>query len=117
MLIEKDPNGLSLNTPGAKADDGKIRVALVLKGFARALWEVCRVGTYGAVKYTANGWMKVPNGMERYEDAEGRHLLKNWMGEEVDPDTNIPHLAHKAWNALATLELALRERDAQKEAV
>jgi len=113
MQLEKDPNGKSMNEPGAKADDGKVRVALTLKGFAHALWEVSRVGTFGAQKYTPNGWVTVPNGPERYEDAEARHLLKDWMGEDLDPETDIRHKAHKAWNALAVLELAIREQKAK----
>ena len=108
---ETDPNGLHLNTPGAKADAGKNRPALVLGGFARALWEVSKVGTGGAIKYTDNGWMEVPNGISRYDDADMRHWLKEKMGEKYDSDTELLHAAHKAWNALARLDLLLRERE------
>lgn len=106
---EVDPSGKDPHQPGAKLDSGKVRVSLVLRGFARALWKVCEVGTKGAVKYTDNGWMEVPNGESRYEDAGGRHMLKEWMGEECDPDTEILHAAHRAWNELARLELLLRQ--------
>lgn len=108
--VEKDPLGKPLNAPGAKADAGKIRPTLVFRGFARALWKVAEVGTYGAAKYTDNGWEHVPNGRERYEDAQLRHMLKTWCGEDRDPDSEIEHLGHEAWNALARLELALREK-------
>jgi hypothetical protein len=108
---ETDPNGMHLNTPGAKADAGKVRPALVLGGFARALLEVSKVGTYGAVKYTDNGWMEVPNGESRYDDADMRHWLKEKIGEESDPDTELLHAAHKAWNSLARLDLLMRERE------
>ena len=33
------------------------------------------------------------------------------MGETDDPDSELLHLAHEAWGAVATLELYLRERD------
>lgn len=69
-----------------------------------ALLKVSDVGTYGANKYTDNGWIEVPNGLNRYYDAGWRHLLK--MGFEADdPDTKIVHVAHAIWNFLAVLEL------------
>lgn len=109
---ESDPHGKDPHSPGAKLDAGKPMVSLVLGGFARALEEVVKVGTYGARKYTPNGWMSVPNGIERYTDALGRHQLKEWQGELCDPDTELKHAAHLAWNALARLELMLRAEQA-----
>ena len=107
--LEADPNGKRPNEAGAKLDAGKNRLGLVLCGFARALQEVGRVGTYGANKYTDNGWMSVPDGERRYTDAMLRHLLREAAGEECDPDTGLHHAAHAAWNALARLDLALRK--------
>ena len=109
--VEADPNGLHPNSPGAKLDAGKVRPSLVLGGFARALWEVSKVGTYGATKYTDNGWMEVADGDKRYDDAKMRHWLKEKMGEKCDKDTNLTHLAHEAWNALARLDLYIRETE------
>jgi len=110
-ILEADPNGLHPNSPGAKLDAGKVRPSLVLGGFARALWEVSKVGTYGATKYTDNGWMEVADGDKRYDDAKMRHWLKEKMGEKCDKDTNLTHLAHEAWNALARLDLHIRETE------
>jgi hypothetical protein len=110
QTTEVDPNGVGAHTSGAKLDAGKNRVSLVLGGFARALEEVSRVGTFGANKYTDNGWIEVPNGIERYTDALGRHLLKECQGELTDPDSNLMHAAHLAWNALARLDLMLRAK-------
>ena len=109
--VEADPNGLHPNSPGAKLDAGKVRPSLVLGGFARALWEVSKVGTYGATKYTDNGWMEVADGDKRYDDAKMRHWLKEKMGEKCDKDTNLTHLAHEAWNSLARLDLYIRETE------
>lgn len=109
---ERDPHGLAPNAPGAKLDAGKVRLHLVLGSFARALHEVGRVGTYGAEKYSDNGWLSVPKGEERYTDAMLRHYVKEQCGELVDPDTGIAHAAHAAWNALARLELAIRRMEA-----
>lgn len=114
--VEKDPNGKSLNEPGAKADSGKIRPWLMMSGFARALEELSKVTTEGAAKYTANGWITVPNAQERYLDAFGRHLLKYAKGEEYDNDVGgigTHHLAQMAWNILAVLELRLRDTEGE----
>ena len=70
------------------------------------------MGTYGANKYTDNGWMSVPNGVQRYTDAMYRHLFSEAVGEQCDRDTGLAHAAHAAWNALARLDLMLREETA-----
>lgn len=106
---ETDPLGFSAHQAGAKLDAGKNRMGLVMMGFARALAEVGAVGTFGAAKYTPHGWLSVPNGIERYTDAMFRHLVSEACGEEVDPQTDIRHAAHTAWNALARLDLMLRQ--------
>jgi hypothetical protein len=106
---ECDPHGKSAHEPGAKLDAGKLRAGLVLGGFSRALAAVAAVGTHGAAKYTADGWLHVPNGAERYTDAMWRHLLTEASGEATDKDSGLHHAAHAAWNALARLDLMLRE--------
>jgi hypothetical protein len=106
---ERDPYGRDPHTGGAKLDAGKIKPRLVLGSFARALREVSKVGTIGAAKYTDDGWVKVPDGFDRYTDAMLRHWLDEQSGEEKDKDTGLLHMAHMAWNVLARLELYLRE--------
>lgn len=113
--METDPNGIDSSAPGAKLDKGKLRASLVLSGFTKALTEVCKIGTYGADKYSPNGWKFVSDGITRYEDAQLRHALKRWEGEIIDPDSGLHHAAHEAWNVLARLELALREEEIDKE--
>lgn len=108
---EKDPDGKSPHEDGSKLDAGKPRCALVLGGFARALLAVSAVGTFGAVKYTPHGWVAVENGIERYDDAKLRHWLKEKTGEEIDSDSELSHAAHEAWNALARLDLLIREEE------
>lgn len=108
---QSDPTGRGQHERGAKVDAGKLRPGLVLGGFARALLKVTAVGTMGAVKYTEDGWTEVPNGEARYEDAGLRHWLQAKIGEELDPESGVEHLAHEAWNALARLDLALRRKE------
>lgn len=109
--MEKDPTGKDAHEAGAKLDAGKRRDGLVLLGFSRALAAVSAVGTYGANKYTDNGWMSVPNGQARYTDAMLRHMLSEASGELTDKDTDLLHAAHAAWNALARLDLMIRESE------
>ena len=94
-------------TAGIKHDEGK---PLVLKGFLQqfplAIEAVARVSEFGAEKYTWGGWETVPEGVERYGEALARHLLQ----EGYDAESNMVHAAHAAWNAMARLELMLRQR-------
>jgi len=91
-------------------------MGLVLGDFANALEMVSLVGTVGANKYTDHGWLDVPNGIARYTDAMLRHNFREHAGELLDPELtelagkDVYHAACTAWNALARLELALREK-------
>lgn len=109
MVVEVDPH-----QPGVKLDDGKARPGLMVAGFARALMAVAEVATYGAEKYTAHGWVHVPNGIERYTDAMHRHLLAEAAGDKLDHESGLTHAAHAAWGALARLELILRQEEARQ---
>ena len=102
---------LDLRVPGAKADHGKVRPSLIINGFPRALLAVAEVGTFGANKYSDGGWQHVPNSIQRYTDAMLRHHLMEAAGETVDAESGLEHAAHRAWNALAVLELMLREQE------
>lgn len=113
-MKDTDPTGKNQHAPGAKLDNGKPRCSLVLGEFARALWQVSLVGTFGANKYSDNGWLYVENGMQRYEDAQLRHWLLTHMGEEYDSESELLHLAHEAWNALARLEKYCRDADSSE---
>lgn len=110
---ENDPTGRGPHDIGAKCDAGKPLPALVLGGLALGISEVVDVGTYGARKYTPNGWLSVPNGPERYMEALWRHLLAHMRGEIIDPDSGQRHMAHVAWNALAYLTLTFRKKKGQ----
>ena len=107
---EKDPTGRSAKEAGSKLDAGKNRLGLVFNGFYKALYAVGEVGTFGANKYTDNGWKEVPKGFERYTDALYRHLSMENV-EFKDKESNLYHAAHAAWNALARLELLLEEME------
>jgi len=108
---DTDPYGKSAHEKGSKLDEGKQQADLVLRCFARALSAVCDVGTMGAIKYTPEGWIDVPDGIQRYGNAQMRHYLKRSSGEVLDQESGLHHQAHEIWNAMAQLELLLREQE------
>lgn len=99
--------------PGAKKyDGGKAPIGRgLINRFPRALQAIALVSEYGARKYGAyDGWEQLPDAKARYNDALGRHdLLASIEGPYDDNDSGLAHWAQRAWNALATLELALRD--------
>ena len=108
-MSEFDPTGRCSSDPGAKLDAGKIPVMRgAIYQFPRALETVAQLSDFGARKYTWNGWESVPDGVQRYRDARGRHEFALAKGETHDPDSKVHHLTAVAWNALAELELMLR---------
>jgi hypothetical protein len=94
---------------GIKDDLGK-PMAGVLGDFGRALLAVSEVGTFGAEKYTRGGWVSVDDGVDRYTDAMYRHLLSEGK-DKKDAESGLDHAAHAAWNALARLDLMIREAE------
>lgn len=105
-----DPS--KIGTGAIKYDGGKPAVWRgFINYFPRAMWAVAEISTFGARKYAWDGWEAVEDGFARYKDGQLRHSLKQAMGEAIDPDSELEHLAHEAWGAMATLELYLREKN------
>lgn len=102
----------STGSIGMKYDGDKQLANILFQDFPRALEAVVAVATFGANKYQRNSWTTVPNAMERYSDAMVRHQLAMGRGEAYDHESRLLHYAHFAWNALATLELLLRQGQA-----
>lgn len=104
---------------GKKLDTGKTPLLQgVLAYFPNALAAVGKVSEYGAKKYNLDyadkNWSRVDGGLGRYGDALARHTTRHAAGEAYDPESHLLHVAHAAWNALAVLELVLREDDLQE---
>lgn len=114
LKAEADPYGIGQHIPGAKLDAGKPDTSLLLM-FGRALLDVARVGTFGSRKYTRGGWQHVDSGVERYTAAMLRHMLQEGQGV-FDAESGLRHAAQVAWNALARLELLLREEEKDNDA-
>lgn len=94
---------------GTNKDDSGKPISGALLDFSRALTEISKLLTFGAKKYSRSAWLKVANGRERYTDAMIRHMLLENI-EVKDPETQISHDVATAWNALARLELRLRDQ-------
>lgn len=78
------------------ADEGKLRWDLL--PFTE-LEDVVQVLEFGAKKYSAHNWRK---GMPVHKvfNSTLRHLFAWWRGEDIDPESGLPHLAHAICNIL-----------------
>jgi hypothetical protein len=80
---------------GVKLDSGKLLMSLIPH---EALTGLAEVLTFGANKYTPNGWQSVENAQQRYTDAFLRHYCAHQTGEEIDPESGLSHLKHMLTN-------------------
>ena len=78
-------------TVGRKFDGNKLEYGLIPP---LAQQEMVRVLTFGAQKYERDNWKRVPDSKRRYFDAMERHIWAWKMGEQLDPESGIHHLAH-----------------------
>jgi hypothetical protein len=112
---ETDPYRILPNQPGAKLDSGKIDVLRgTIRYFPKALEAVARVSELGARKYAWDGWRTVPDGINRYGAALARHLVYEPYARDSGAGglgEDVLHASEVAWNALARLELILKEID------
>ena len=75
---------------GVKHDGEKVRTDLVP---VRPVLDVAAVLTYGAAKYDDRNW-ETGIMWGRLYGAALRHLFAWWGGEDMDPESGLPHLAH-----------------------
>ena len=85
---------------GIKYDGGKDRFDLIP---AEPLTALAKIYTMGFEKYGARNWEM---GIEwsRIFGAVQRHLWAFWNGEDIDPESGLPHVAHAAWGCFALIE-------------
>lgn len=104
---------------GKKYDIGKAPVYNgFFRYFPRAIKRVALVSLYGTQKYSLQyedvNWARVTDGFNRYSDADARHIIDEFIDGPIDPESELEHAAQHAWNAMARLELMLREKEAKK---
>ena len=92
-------------TKGMKFDAGKLDYTLVPWDGAE---EIVKVLEFGAKKYDRDNWRKVEFANTRYLAAAFRHLTAYCMGEKVDAETGLSHLAHAGCCILFLLALEKR---------
>lgn len=105
--LPQKPNTISplaeerLYDPQTGAQKGRklARFALLPPG---ALWKIAEVFGFGAAKYADRNWEAGYPWSWSY-DALQRHLNAFWDGEELDPESGLPHLAHAGFHILALL--------------
>ena len=99
-----------------KYDKGK---APILQGlfqyFPLALTAIAKISQYGLEKYNLVysdvNWAKVENGIARYSDAFGRHILGEHSDPNgMDPESGFHHALQALWNDCARVELMLRQK-------
>ena len=94
------------STTGAKFDAGKPRWDLLPWD---EVGQVVEVLTHGAVKYAPDNWKHVEDGRDRYFAALLRHIHAHRMGDVLDPESGLTHLAHAACNLLFLMHFEQQE--------
>ena len=80
---------------GKKFDDGKLRWDLLQLDCVE---DVVKILSFGSKKYSDNSWQQLDNAEDRYFAALMRHLIASRMGEKIDSESGMSHLAHIACN-------------------
>ena len=101
-----------MTASGIKYDSEKPKMNLLPP---KAIVEISKVLTFGASKYDAENWRKLDDLQNRYTAGALRHIFAHMDGEELDPETNLSHLAHAMCCLLFKLEIELEERSKEKE--
>ena len=97
---------------GIKYDSAKPRMNLLPP---KAIIEVSKVLTFGAEKYDAENWRKLDDLQNRYTAGALRHIFAHMDGEQLDPETNLSHLAHALCCLLFKLEIELENAKIEEE--
>jgi len=84
---------------GFKHDAGKLDWTLLpfeaLEGAIRVMQSVIDSG-----KYPRDNWKTLENGERRYCGGGLRHRFARLGGEEIDPESGLPHIDHEICNLL-----------------
>jgi hypothetical protein len=102
---------------GVKKDNEKLPMGIVIqRQFPNALKAIAKCSLYGHNKYeeTDLDWMnfeRLENAEERYFNALFRHLLDCGLDlDKKDSESELPHIYHVVWNAMALLELLTKNK-------
>ena len=76
---------------GIKHDQGKLRWDLLP---LRPVQLAVEVMTKNLDKYGEDNWQRIDRPIDRFYAALMRHISAWRLGENLDPETKLPHLAH-----------------------
>lgn len=93
----------STEIQGLRYNDGKPELSFILEA-RHALTGLARVLEHGAKKYSRGNWRK---GLPHTEimDSMLRHIAAYMSGEDIDPESELPHADHILCNALFLSEI------------
>lgn len=86
---------------GIKYDSDKPDMSLLSP---LAITYLAKVLTFGAKKYSANNWRKGID-QSRLISAALRHIIAFQAGQDSDPETGLPHMAHAMCCCMFSIEL------------
>jgi hypothetical protein len=97
---------------GKKENNDKPQLSILFTQFPKALEAITKCSEYGHLKYKETdtdylNYQRVEGGSKAYADAGLRHRL--YKKGTTDIESQLPHYYHVAWNALAELELLIKE--------
>lgn len=75
-----------------------------------ALVELAAIYGFGAEKYEAHNWRKGYDWGLSYASLI-RHASAFWSGEDIDPESGMPHMAHAAWHCMTLLTFMREQPD------
>lgn len=84
---------------GLRYNEGKLRYDL-LEPYA--IEQLVKIFTMGSKKYAPNNWLKGLPWMDVISSLK-RHLAEFEKGEDFDKESQLLHMAHVAWNAMAVV--------------
>lgn len=101
-LLSKPSSPMQKEAPqeGLKNDDGKPPISMIPRP---ALEQEAKVFAFGAGKYGRDNY-KLGMDWTRLIDASLRHIVAFNSGEDLDPESNLHHLAHARSNLGMLLE-------------
>lgn len=100
---------MGMNNTGDRHNSGKPEVSMVLEA-PEAIKGCARVLEFGKKKYSRGNWKKGLhyNGIV---DSLMRHVIAFQNGENLDPETNLPHTDHIMCNALFLSQMFHTRKD------
>lgn len=104
LASEPDRTGVTITQAGLKHDAEKVRMDLL---DPLAIEQLAAVLTFGAQKYEAHNWRK-GIAFGRLTAAALRHIFTFMRGEDNDPESGLPHIAHAMCCCMFLLALAPR---------